>query len=348
MTSLLDSSAPNSARKRLDFAYDYQGRRVSKIVSTWNGTAYANPVTNNYVYDGWNLLGELNGTNGLVRGYTWGLDLSGTLDQAGGIGGLLVLTDEGINHFVAYDGNGNVTALVKEDGSVSAQYEYSPFGQEIRSTGAMAKANPFHWSTKFWDGETGLSYYGRRYYSGEDAKWIARDPIGENGGRNLYAIVANNTVNLWDPLGKSKNLNEEVGADGLAAGMGSESAAGASRAYTWLTVKIAQIRIMQVRYAAYVAGVVKGTISEEDAVIGITEEQQILQEGAKAAPRVSGAYRQLIGEAKSALKKNEEFRTWMHRAYKNPVKGGSLRKNPDLTDDMLVDAWTEFCDRFGG
>ncbi|HNR72510.1 MAG TPA: RHS repeat protein, partial [Verrucomicrobiota bacterium] len=85
----------------------------------------------------------------------------------GGVGGLLAITDarQG-SHFCAYDGNGNVTALVKADGSgLTAQYEYGPFGEVLRATGPMAKANLFRFSTKYQDGETDLLYYGYRYYN---------------------------------------------------------------------------------------------------------------------------------------------------------------------------------------
>ena len=43
--------------------------------------------------------------------------------------------------------------------------------------------------------------YGRRYYDPKDGRFVGRDPIGEQGGINLYAFVANNTVNTWDYLG---------------------------------------------------------------------------------------------------------------------------------------------------
>ena len=53
-------------------------------------------------------------------------------------------------YFSAYDGNGNVMALVNAaDGSVAARYEYGPFGELIRATGPMAKVNPFRFSTKY-------------------------------------------------------------------------------------------------------------------------------------------------------------------------------------------------------
>lgn len=67
----------------------------------------------------------------------------------------------------------------------------------------MAKTNPFRWSTKYWDEETGLVYYGYRYYSPAFGSWISRDPIGEDGGLNLLAFVANAPINSFDPYGQS-------------------------------------------------------------------------------------------------------------------------------------------------
>jgi RHS repeat-associated protein len=199
-------------RKRLDFGYDWQNRRREKKVYGWD-SSIGNWVIQSdtlFLYDGWDLVAELDNSNPqqgkpLIRSYTWGPDLSGTMDGAGGIDSLLIVTDASTgtnyNHFAAYDGNGNVTALVKEDGTVTAQYEYSPFGQEIRSTGAMAKANPFRWSTKFWDEETGLSYYGYRYYSPALGRWLGRDPLGETDESNLFLFVHNNPISATDLIG---------------------------------------------------------------------------------------------------------------------------------------------------
>jgi hypothetical protein len=49
---------PDSARKRLIFAYDFMGRRVKKSVEEANGAAYNTAVVTNFVYDGWNLLAD--------------------------------------------------------------------------------------------------------------------------------------------------------------------------------------------------------------------------------------------------------------------------------------------------
>jgi len=61
--------------------------------------------------------------------------------------------------------------------------------------------NPFRFSTKYYDAEIGLYYYGYRYYSPSMGRWLNRDPIEEQGGLNLYGFVGNNPVDRWDFLG---------------------------------------------------------------------------------------------------------------------------------------------------
>jgi len=62
-------------------------------------------------------------------------------------------------------------------------------------------SDAFRFSTKYLDEETGLSYYGFRFYDPRIGRWLSRDPIGERGGMNLYGFVGNNAVNNIDPLG---------------------------------------------------------------------------------------------------------------------------------------------------
>jgi RHS repeat-associated protein len=96
--------------------------------------------------------------------------------------------------------------------------EYGPFGEVIRATGPMAKANPLRFSTKYQNDETDLLYYGYRYYNASTGRWLSRDPINEPGCKallapkpgklrlaeeeNPYKFVNNNGVNAWDKLGK--------------------------------------------------------------------------------------------------------------------------------------------------
>jgi RHS repeat-associated protein len=86
-------------------------------------------------------------------------------------------------------------------GVISASYEYGPFGEPIRISGTMGKANPFRFSTKFTDDETGLSYYGQRYYIPFTGRWMSRDPIEEEGGVNVYGFVSDDSVSRFDPIG---------------------------------------------------------------------------------------------------------------------------------------------------
>ncbi len=187
----------------LTFKYDYLGRRVEKVVySAWNGSSGTVDSHLRFVYDGWNLMAEQDQSGTIERTYTWGLDESHTLQGAGGVGGLLMITDGSDRYNTAYDANGNLSALLdNSDGSVEAAYEYGPSGELLRITGDYANDNPFRVSTKYYDKETELIYYGLRYYSASMGRFINRDPIGEAGGLNLYAFVGNNTINSWDYLG---------------------------------------------------------------------------------------------------------------------------------------------------
>jgi len=116
-----------------------------------------------------------------------GLDLSGTEQGAGGIGGLLWFTQHtGANvgsHCCAYDGNGNVAALVNAaNGSETARYEYGPFGEPIRITGSAAGQNPFRFSTKRTEPTTDLILYEYRVYQPSTGRCLSRDPWKKKGG----------------------------------------------------------------------------------------------------------------------------------------------------------------------
>jgi RHS repeat-associated protein len=177
-------------QQRLDFEYDWQGRRIRKVV--WPNTGGTGTPTANllFVYDGWNLVAELNATNkAVIRSYVWGLDLSGSEQGAGGVGGLLaVKPGNGVAQFAAYDGNGNVTALVDgTTGTYTARYEYGPFGEPVRVSGTHGSGNPFRFSTKFTDDETGLVMYLHRPYNPSTGRFLSKDPIGDVAFLQQYA-----------------------------------------------------------------------------------------------------------------------------------------------------------------
>jgi RHS repeat-associated protein len=175
---------------QLTFAYDPKGRRIQKLVVSNSVAIY----TNRFLYDGWNLSAVLNPQSSILESYVWGVDLSGSMQGGGGVGGLLEVSHAGssmTNYFPSYDGNGNVVALIQTmDGTLVANYEYGPFGEVIRTTGPLAKANPLRFSTKYQDDESDLLYYGYRYYKGSTGNWVSRDPVDERG------FQANRTIEL--------------------------------------------------------------------------------------------------------------------------------------------------------
>ena len=139
--------------------------------------------------------------------YTRGLDLSGTRQGAGGIGGLLALSDQKAdasnptNYFYHADGNGNIVALLNKKSEVVARYLYDPFGNLVAMSGPMASFNRYRFSSKEVHANSGLYYYGFRYYEPYLQRWLNQDPIGEAGGLNLYQFAGNDAINGFDPFG---------------------------------------------------------------------------------------------------------------------------------------------------
>jgi hypothetical protein len=135
----------------VDWAYDALGRRIRQTSYVLSNGVWVVTEDLKFVSDPvWfgRHIAELNATNhALVRSYVWGLDLSETLDGAGGVGGLLwVRLASGPasgTHFVTYDGNGNVWQLVSATtGTETARYEYGPFGEPLRATGPRCLFQP--------------------------------------------------------------------------------------------------------------------------------------------------------------------------------------------------------------
>ncbi|MBB5351457.1 RHS repeat-associated protein [Haloferula luteola] len=85
--------------------------------------------------------------------------------------------------------------------------DYDPFGNAVMveklAPASTTKLPSIGFSTKYQDEETGLYYYGYRYYDPVTGRWSSRDPIGEEGGVNLYRFGPNSPVNGYDYLGNS-------------------------------------------------------------------------------------------------------------------------------------------------
>ena len=158
---------------RSDYAYDGMGRKVRAVDSQYVSGQWT--VTSDlwYLYDGWNCVAEIDlqsSSRQVIKSYTWGLDLSGSLSGAGGVGGLLSIQHKWfskpphlaaldkpphpqvtnvIPYLVFCDGNGNIVNLVDMDtGAISAHYEYDPFGRLVCKEGSYADDNEYRFSTK--------------------------------------------------------------------------------------------------------------------------------------------------------------------------------------------------------
>ena len=116
------------------------------------------------------------------------------------------------------DGNGNITCLINTNQSVVASYRYDPFGNTLSSSGSLAAANLYRFSSKQIDSFTGMYYYGYRFYDPVVQRWLNRDPLGDwmavresspaettllpeadlSSGSNMYVFARNDPEDLID------------------------------------------------------------------------------------------------------------------------------------------------------
>lgn len=224
------AGVPSAGKAREQWTILADGRWIERIVYTNSGTSYFPSLTNRYVWDGQVLLAVLDHTNGVVLSFMRGLDLSGSIQGAGGVGGVLAVkagssaqcsSMANTTHFTCYDGNGNVAALVNAaTGAESARYDFGPFAERLRETGPMAKLNPIRFSTQYADDVTGDAKY--LFRDLQAGRWPSRDPLGERGFElirsdegnsklqqgeaNLYLFVSNDALSKFDYLGLNPNI----------------------------------------------------------------------------------------------------------------------------------------------
>ncbi len=221
---------------KTEFTYDGKMRRRIRKEFTWTGSwVQTNEV--HYIWDGNIVIQERDVNNLPLVTYTRGNDLSGALQGAGGIGGLLARTDNGLliggisfaTAFYHADGNGNITALIYTNQSFGAKYLCGPFGDILSMSGWLAPANTYRFSSMEYYDKADISLYLYRPYFVNLQRWPNRDPLGEPGfetlrrhnayrmgrllagiaerteGPDLYEFVANNPVKLFDSFGLDMN-----------------------------------------------------------------------------------------------------------------------------------------------
>jgi len=190
---------------RIDFpdltyaAYRYDGfdRRIEKD---------DNGVVTRYVYDGANILFEYDGANALLARYTHapGVDQPLAMERDGDSDELFAANER---FYYLQDGGNSVTDLTDQFGAVVRAYVYDSFGGIAQEMGVLV--NPYTYTGREFDGESGLYFYRARYYHPESGRFLSEDPIGFQGsGVNFYAYVGNNPINFTDPSGlKPPQLN---------------------------------------------------------------------------------------------------------------------------------------------
>ncbi|PYX58508.1 MAG: hypothetical protein DMG76_08595 [Acidobacteria bacterium] len=167
----------------VSFKYDPLGRRIYK--SSLSGTSV-------YAYDGNNLVEETNSSGAVVARY----EPTQNIDEP------LAMLRSGATSYYHADGLGSVTSLSNAAGSIANTYTYDSFGKLTASTGSLV--NPFRYTARESDTETGLYYYRARYYDSNAGRFLSEDPWDADpmyDGSNLYLYVENKPNDSIDPFG---------------------------------------------------------------------------------------------------------------------------------------------------
>jgi len=161
-----------------------------------------------YVYDGAQVIAEyslVSQTLTLKKRFIYGPGIDEPVCMITYSGG-----SESGRYFYHFDGQGNVIALSNSSGNVVEEYEYDVYGlvsvQSLGQTWDRSQyGNPYLFTGRRWDGDTGLYYYRARMYSPDLGRFLQPDPLGYFDGMNLYAYCGNNPVNWIVPLGLCKS-----------------------------------------------------------------------------------------------------------------------------------------------
>jgi len=176
--------------KTVAMSYDHLGRRRTK-----DGQRF--------FYDGYlQVANERTASNGVVRqSFVW------DPTEPVATRPLAWVDTGGEMRVYAHDWNKNVSEVVSAASvtnaavDVVAHYDYAAFGAVVAKRGECAEANPWRFSSECADSDLGLVYYNYRHYDPLSGRWPTRDPIGEDGGNNLYAGLKNPFAQI-DVLGK--------------------------------------------------------------------------------------------------------------------------------------------------
>ncbi len=161
----------------ISYKYDALSRRIEKNIG---GT-----ITR-YIYDGEDIIQELDDNNQVTATYTHGP----------GIDEPICLEKNNQKYYYISDGLGSITAIVDQNGNIAQTYRYDSFGNILSSTGSLTQ--PYTYTGREYDSETGLYYYRARYYDPKSGRFLQEDPLPDV---NLYSYCGDNPLNYTDPFG---------------------------------------------------------------------------------------------------------------------------------------------------
>jgi RHS repeat-associated protein len=192
----------------------------------------------------------------------------------------------------------------------------------------MAKLNPLRFSTKYDDDESDFLYYGYRFYSPSTGRWLSRDQAQEGGGLNLYALVENSPINLYDILGLWDTLQHHALIDTWLKNNPPPPAHGTWDAYKWHCL------VINVRQDLYdgndtVDGVGGGLIAFCDAQSSKNSYQHEMRAYWQSVADAQGQYNAFINSQVG-------FSLFLHSIAVNLVVGAS--SSPDDEAKQFLDA----------
>ena len=197
----------------ITYAYDGLGRRIEKNI---------NGKIKSYIYDNEDILAEFDEEGLFEKYYVHGMGIDNPLAM------LDNEFENGRDNFTAYyyhkDGMNSISSLTDKDGKEIEKYLYNAFGkmtiydERDNKIEASQFDNPYSFTGREHDSETGLHYHRARYYSPEIARWISEDRIEFNSGdMNLYRYVENNPLSWVDPDGELPILGIFIITGGIGA-----------------------------------------------------------------------------------------------------------------------------------
>ncbi len=180
-----------------EYAYDPFGRRIAK-----RATESGITTTATYFYDGQSIILEYDETGAIVNRYLHGPNIDEPLS----------VTTSKEKYYYHADGLGSIVALTDKTGKVVQTYEYDSFGNLKDQKNRIKQ--PFTYTGREYDRETGLYYYRARYYVPMEGRFASKDPIGFKGGINLYSYVLNNPLRYKDPYGQDVYVQNTTAVGG--------------------------------------------------------------------------------------------------------------------------------------